>query len=155
MPEQEPFSLNFQNAGYSTTNFLINARSNLLLYAIHFCLVPLFALLFYCMAKFCPNKHKKAKNYLFWNGSIRLFITNYLNLLLLSLLNIKEINNNEEYTDQQSKGVIASNCMSIITLAHCILLPIFVSVYYIYNDHRIDDQEFNDKVGSFIEGAKR
>ena len=95
--------------------------------------------------------HKKAKNYLFWNGSIRLFITNYLNLLLLSLLNIKEINNN----DQQSKGVIASNCMSIITLAHCILLPIIISVYYIYNDHRINDQEFNDKVGTFIAGAKR
>ena len=155
MPEQEPYSLNFQIAGYSTTNFLINARSNLLLYAIQFFLVLFFVLLFYCMAKLCPNKQKKAKNYLFWNGSIRLFISNYLNLLLLSLLNIKEINNNEEHNDQQSKGVTASNCISIITLAHCIFVPIFISVYYIYNDHRIDDQEFNDKVGSFIEGAKR
>ena len=55
VPEQEPYSLNFQNAGYDTTIFLLNARSNILLYMIQFSLVILFALFFYCMARCCPN----------------------------------------------------------------------------------------------------
>ena len=102
------------------------------------------------MAKCCPNKMKKAKNYLFWNGSIRLFITNYINVLLLSLLNLIGINDNSEYNDNNYDGVVASNWFSIIFFVHCIVVPIVLSLYYYHNEHRIKDKDFDDKVGSLI-----
>ena len=56
------------------------------------------------MAKCCPNKWNKPKNFLFWNGTIRLFISNYLNVLLLSLLNLVQINERSEYKDTDFKA---------------------------------------------------
>ena len=107
------------------------------------------------MARCCPNKLNKPKNFLFWNGTIRMFISNYLNVLLLSLLNLVQINGRSEYKDNDFKGLIVSNVLSVIFFSHCILVPIGLSLYYYHNDHRIKDKDFNDKVGSFIEGTKR
>ena len=107
------------------------------------------------MANYCPNKLNKAKNFLFWNGTIRMFISNYLNLLLLSLLNLVQINDRSEYKDNDFKVLIASNVLSGIFFSHCIVVPIALSIYYYSNNHRIKDKDFNEKVGSFIEGTKR
>ena len=155
MPEKEPYSLNFQNASYDTTIFLINAHSNLLLYAVHFCLVVLFLLLLYCMVKCCPNLLRKTKNFLFWNGTIRLFIVNYLNILLLSLFNLKETQNSAEYFENEFKSVVASNWLSGILLANSILVPVGLSIYFYCNELRLNDGDFNNKVCTFIEGATK
>ena len=155
VPEQEPFSLNFQNAGYSTTLFLVNAKSSLFLYAIQLFLVFLFALLLYVMAKYCPNQLNKAKRYLLWNGTIRIFIANYLNICMFSLLNLKEAYISAEFQENEFKSVEASNWLSGIFLASCILVPIGVSIYYCFNSHRLNNRDFNNKVGTFIAGANR
>ena len=51
--------------------------------------------------------------------------------------------------------MVASNWLSGIFLAHCILVPIFITIYYNLNSQKINDKDFNDKVGSFVEGANR
>ena len=146
VPEQEPYSLNFQNAGYSSTLFFINARANLLLYAIQFSLVILFVAQLYCMKKCCP-RFKTPQNFLFWNGSIRLFITSYLQVLLLSLLNLKVIAVRKDDKDLEFDSVVISDWFSVVFFSHCILIPTGVSVYYYLNNHRINNKQFHEKVG--------
>ena len=92
------------------------------------------------MVKYCPNKLKRAKNYLFWNGTIRLFIANYLNVVLLSLLNLKVLDIKSMFKDDQFESIVASNWLSIIFFSLCILVPIGVSIYYYLNDHRINEK---------------
>ena len=86
MPEIEPTTVNFQTAGYTTTLFLANANSTLFCYALQCVLiVPLLILCIF--RRFCPRIFKKLQNFLFWNGSIRLFIISYPVIVLSSMLN--------------------------------------------------------------------
>ena len=46
IPEQDPLSLNFMNAGYETILFLSNASSFIFNYAVHITLIVFFPLSF-------------------------------------------------------------------------------------------------------------
>ena len=82
-------------------------------------------------------------------------MANYLNVLLFSLLSIKEIYGRTDHEDDNFEGVVASLWLSVVFLFQSIFVPVIISIYYLRNNHRIKDKDFNEKVGSFIEGSKR
>jgi len=82
LPEQDPYSLNFQNAGYKTTLMFYNAASMLFNFSVHLSAIFLLLVL-YLLARCCPRANRwreKVQYYLFWNGSIRLFMEAYMDL---------------------------------------------------------------------------
>ena len=90
VPESEPFSINFQNAGYESSLALVNASSFLFNFTLHFSLVLGFLVL-PLLVKCRPKMRGHAKtlsNYLFWNGTIRIYIEAYLDLMMPAMLNI-------------------------------------------------------------------
>ena len=92
LPEKDPYSLNFQNAGYRTTLLLFNAASMIFNFGLHFSVI-LVLIFVYLMARCCAcaaRLHTRVQYYLFWNGSIRLFMEAYMEFALFALMNIHE-----------------------------------------------------------------
>ena len=135
IPEQTPFSLSFQAAGYTDSLFMTNARTIILLYFLQFSLmIPLCIL-----QKFktrCPNKARKAHDFVFFNGSIRLFISSFLNILIFAMMNIQQMVAGLE-GDIDFWSVILSNWLSIIFLLHCFIIPIAIIAYVWHNSERL------------------
>ena len=79
LPEEEPYSLSFANCGYESTYFLSNMGFPIFIIYSHLILVPLYLILLY-VSHYIP-RIKWISNYLgtylFWNGSIRLYIELY------------------------------------------------------------------------------
>ena len=72
------------------------------------------------------GKHKtKLTNYLFSNGSIRLFMEAYLELCLFSMLNINEIR-----WDLPFPAVEFSNLISVICFFSVLLVPFILLIYF-------------------------
>ena len=90
IPEQAPFSLSFLSAGFMTTLFIKNSHIGILFYLLQSILIVPWLILTKFKGR-CPTKARKLQNYLFWNGSIRLFITQYLNFALFSMLNLHQM----------------------------------------------------------------
>ena len=74
-------------------------------------------------------------------------------MLLFSLLNINEMNDQDDL-DRKFKSVAASNWLSIIFFASTFVVPIMLTNYFRRNRSRLKDEEFLDKVGKYIEGAR-
>ena len=53
-PEEDPFSINFQSAGYTSSLFLLNGQEILSNFSVHFCFIGL--LLLVCLIKKCCPK---------------------------------------------------------------------------------------------------
>ena len=70
-----------------------NASSFLLNSMLHFSLVAVLIILYVVGARFSRVKTFRTKicSYLFWNGSIRLFMEGFLDFALFSMLNLSEI----------------------------------------------------------------
>ena len=79
LPETDPFSLSFANCGYESNYFISNMGFQIYIIWAHLALVPLYLLLLY-VSSYAP-KIKRLSNYigtyLFWNGTIRLYIELY------------------------------------------------------------------------------
>ena len=60
---------------------------------LHFSLVAVLIILYVVGARFSRVKtfSTKIRSYLFWNGSIRLFMEGFLDFALFSMLNLSEI----------------------------------------------------------------
>ena len=143
VPEQLPRSLNFQIAGYTTFIFIMNAYSDILLYAIMIILMILFLMIYIlinkCCYKSCYNKVGKIQNFFFWNGSIRLFISSYLQTLLFSMLNLHEMSRGEDQPDKDFEVVQISNILCVTFFVLCFLTPVGIMIYLRYNRHRLTD----------------
>ena len=147
IPEMEPFSLNFQMAGYDTSLYLVNGAAFIALIVFHFCLIVLFGVLFTCANKCrCAQKLKASlRAYLLWNGLIRLLIETFLELCVLSLLNIDEL--------QWYEGlnfVRFSNYTAIITIVVCVLMPAVIIIIACKHKGSWKEESFSGKYGSFF-----
>ena len=124
LPEQDPYSLNFQNAGYITTLIIYNAASMIFNFSVHFSLITILLIL-YLITRCCKRLTKARdwmKYYLFWNGSIRLFMEAYLELVLFALLNVSEV----DWAYPGLKSIRASNYSSYVILGLCCTLPLLL-----------------------------
>lgn len=81
-PEDEAGS-KFALYDYKSDLFIENMGFNLLMQAFYVALV-IFRMLIPC----CMTLRKKLASHLFWNGPIRLFMELYIEMVLLSLLNL-------------------------------------------------------------------
>ena len=151
VPEQEPKSLAFQNAGYDTSLFVQNSSSFLAVYIFHFSQIVLIVLLKFCCCKTLSRvKSFKSNlvNHLFWNGSIRLYIEAYMDLCLFSAINLVEM--------EWPEGihiVTISNYLTYIAFGLCGALPIVLTIYVCCYKTEWRSKKFKNKAGTLIEGT--
>ena len=91
---------------------------------------------------------QKVQIYLFWNGSIRLFMEAFLDFALFSMLNISQI--------QWIAGlasVEASNVLSYIIFTLCALVPIILCVFAFCKRKNLSDEQFTETYGAFLDGT--
>ena len=92
----------------------------------------------------------KVKNFLYWNGTLRILLELYLELLFAAAINVYL------YDSKDGKiypGIYLSNVTAFIVLGICTLLPIFIIFKYWWNAHLWEDKKFKAKWGSVLEGT--
>ena len=103
------------------------------------------------LTKLCPKFEKVAnpvKNFLFWGGTMRFFIESYLQITLLTLLNLKEYE-----WDNLVSIITLSDALAIISLVVVILLPVALIIFFACNLTKWRDEEFARRHGAFLDGA--
>ena len=126
-PEEDPYSLNFQECGIESSLFLLNMGFPLYILLGHACLIVLYLILYFtnlmlksrCLGKIVIY----LSTYLFFNGLIRLYMEIYLGMALASVLNMHT-------ADWQSpfKWVAISNYSGLVALILITSLPILVLI---------------------------
>ena len=101
----------------------------------------------------CCSRLKKLRNklsnFVFWNGTIRIFLEVYLELFLFSLMDIavmESLRENEE--------VKKSNQIALVTMLISVASPIFLLTYFCRRRDQVQRESFLNRVGSFVEGTK-
>ena len=151
IPEMDPQSLNFQNAGYDTTLFILNASSFIVIYALQLSLLPLI-LLVWGMEKICKCARRirnKLEAIVFWNSSIRVFMSGYIDICLFSMINIAEI-----LWIEGLDIVKASNIMSYSMVIICSLVPFVLLGHAFLRRKDFQKPSFMKRVGTWIDGMK-
>ena len=95
------------------------------------------------------GKRDKLKNYLFSNGTLRIYMLAYLNLTLFSSLNISEMK-----WISGLPPVNASNVISILVFTSTIIVPPGILVFFWWKRNDWDSDELKAKVGTFLEGTR-
>ena len=106
VPEMDPFSLNFQTAGFDTTLFMINSANwSIMITAFTLAHILGIIILSALSRKFTKtlDLRVKIRNNLLWSGSIRLFMEAYAELCLTAALHL-----NSEILDVSFGSVISS-----------------------------------------------
>ena len=108
-----------------------------------FALLVVLYLCFYCLKAL----RRRLSASLFWNGLIRLFMEVYLESVLLSIHNLKNI------VWQDSSLHIASNILAIVFVLVFCLLPLFLLYFFSKYKEIWHTKEFKDKYGTLIESS--
>ena len=127
IPEMEAISLNFKNYGFENNLFIPSLKTLFYLLVGHMTLLLPHLLLFLLAKKFkrIESWRDKLSHYLYFNGTLRIFMESYLDLLLCALLNIKDLDWSNNFA-----MVTASNCFAIFTAVVCFIMPIFMMIQY-------------------------
>ena len=118
---------------------------------LHFAFIPILILLpilSRCIPKIKP-KIAPMQNYLFWNGTIRLFMEAYLEFCLFALLNISALS-----WPEGLECVELSNWLAIVLVALTIAIPIWLGFMMCHNRKRWSDEDYSAKYGSYLDGMK-
>ena len=97
LPEEEPYSLNFQMCGIESLLFVLNAGFPLYVIHAYIALVVVYILLtlakkiFKCKCKCLTKMVECLGSYLLWNSLIRLYMELYQDLSLISALNMHQV----------------------------------------------------------------
>ena len=79
---------------------------------------------------------------------MRFFIESYMQITLLTLLNLKEYE-----WDTLVTITALSNVLAIISLVVVILLPVALTIFFACNMAKWRDEQFTRRNGAFLEGA--
>lgn len=90
----------------------------------------------------------KLQYYLFWNGTIRIFMEGYLDFTLMSLLNLRDI-----FWDDSLISVTICNYFAIVMMSLCVIIPVVLFLYLDCNISRWSDDEFKKSYGTLLEGT--
>lgn len=125
IPEMDPISINFQNGGYE--NNLMIPNLGCLFYTLlgHIPLILVQICILLLAKKFVNFEwlNKKVANYLYFNGSMRIFIEAYMDLVLCALLNVKDLDWSHDFS-----MVTASNYLAITVLSLSCCIPILMVI---------------------------
>ena len=150
-PEQDPYSINFQNAGYINSAFLYNGRSHCLNFSFFFAC----GLIFYPLLLFASYKCEKAgklkhklSTMIAFSTTTRIFVESYLDLMIQSALNVKELQWPEGLL-----GIFVSNYIGIIVFCLCWLVPPSLVLYACLTSKRWGDEKYMERHGTILEGS--
>lgn len=87
--------------------------------------------------------------FIFWNGSIRIFLELFLELYLFSLLNLAELEG-----DSENEAIEASNKIALASFVFANVIPIIIIIYFFSRRGSWQRDNFLDRVGTFVEGTK-
>ena len=143
----DSISLNFQNAGFDGPLVIHNLRMMFYVFLLHIVALFLMILLILCAKKSQKIKKvkDKASSYLFWNGTIRFLLANYLDFCMFSFINL-------HYVDWRGQFTILTICnyTSIALSSIVCIFPIFALIFYSIKIASWSDEEFNDKYGELM-----
>ena len=117
---------NFESAGYDSSFLVLNLELSFYSICFHVCLFVLYWAL-RLLQKACPKVKKandKLGDYLFWNGTLRLFMELYMEVTLLTLFNLKVID-----WETGFKAVFFNNLFVIIMTGAVLVVPIILLIF--------------------------
>lgn len=153
VPESDPFSLNFRNAGYTSSLFVLNAQDYLFNISVQVCLSLILLIIVIAAMQF-PKLIKlrdTIEAFIFSNGSIRLLMLAYLNLVTFSLLTISEVGWDTAELQVTRLSLILAYVFFVLTA----LIPIIFFVHFCRHRARWNtDPDFKSRYGTFLAGYK-
>ena len=88
VPEDTPFSFNFQQAGYDSNLLLINGSSFFLICLLQVCIFVVWLIMLPLRCQCIQTKRLKLSKYVFGGGTSRIFIESYADFSLFAILNV-------------------------------------------------------------------
>ena len=164
LPELPPVSLNFQSFGYNTSLFLINDE-NLIQCTLILAIAILVFIILAIQVKLCkPCAAKCARDRscfsrvfeildkktlqlgqaIFLSVTVRIFLEIYLDIVLLSAMNLNRI------TWLDFRSVKISNIMSIMTVILVSIAPLALFLSILHQRNQWDDSKFQRRAGSLL-----
>ena len=130
IPEMDAISLNFQNEGY-LNNLVVPSLGTLfyiLLAQISLVAVHLLLHIISRCIKLADKVTNKVARYLYFNGTIRLLMESYMDLVMFALINIKDLDWSGDFF-----FVTLNNWISISLLGILIVFPFLIVIVYVRN----------------------
>ena len=116
-------------------------------------LVPIYLLLLY--ASVYATKLKRISNYigtyLFWNGSIRMYIELYQDFTLNSSLNMHTLEYESPFEDVRNSNIYAFTTFALV----CTIPLIFFLPHYCCKKSKWFDADFELRYGALLEGTDK
>ena len=144
LPEEEAYSVQFEQSGYESLLLIENLGMGK--YIIYINLV--LAILFLPCFAFNNCCSRGVTSYFYLNGLIKLFIEAYQELVLLAALNYMTADWNSPFP-----AIQYSNKLSEAIIVLVIFLPIFFLVFYSCMHKRWDNEAFQGRYGSYLDGT--
>ena len=149
-PEAEPYSFSFMQAGFDST-FMIPGMQTSFYITLGICALVVLHGILVIFKQSVPKVRRvttKISTYLYWNGLIRFIMEIYLDVGINAILNLQTFYWNTAFT-----ALTFSNILAILFLVILGIAPIFLLIFYAINLVRWNDQEFQGKFNSFIQGT--
>ena len=148
-PEIDPFSLSFETVGIESTLFLQNIGFIMVMILVHVLIMIMHALM-HGPRNCCPcsqKVHKKLGTYLYYNGLQRFYMEIYMDLALLSILNLHMADWETEFIAEKISNYLSGFVFFLV----CLFPPIFL-VFFCFNKPRFNSKRFQKKSGAVLEG---
>jgi len=143
-------SANFDAVGFGTTLFLNNLGTIFFLLLL-FPLLMLIAKLMKCFKKyqFIRLQIKKIERFVYWSGTLRIFLESYTILAICAFINFTDLTWN-------GFGYTFMSVCAISAMAFCMIFPFAVigALYKNYDKIKEGDEEFEETYGALWEGIK-
>ena len=140
MPESEPYNVNYAMFNYDSELFVENMGSRL--WIIFFYLA---ALLFYVTVHRIMVLKKRLDQYVVWNGMVRLLAEVYFEALMLSAMNLRTVDWDDQYSFTKYSNILS--VISIVALIALLFLLLFV--YFIKRD-KWSEKKFKQRYGTLL-----
>ena len=150
-PQEDPLNLNFEILEYGSTYAVPNLGTIFFMFIFFVLLALINVVLFFIGAdqRNARKHHANLSKFLYWKGSVRFIIESYMEILLATCINIALYNRESEYV-----GVSFSNYFTIVLFTIAVGLPIWVIIFFLFNIHKWEDEEFEERHGAVLEGTR-
>ena len=155
LPAQEPYSESFDASGYSYLYAVENFGTGTL--TIHLCIISAVVVLILTRINTSVSNHIikhpkfiKFKNGLFFGGTLRFLFEGYLELTASVCIGLLTMN----WSETSSFSIMYCNFFTVLIGIALIALPFYILVYYFRNIQTLDDEEFQERLGTLLDDLK-
>ena len=150
-PQEDPFNLNFELLDFKSIYAVPNLGTIFFMFLTFILLVPVSCLIT-CWAfklRELRKYDKQLKEFLMWGGTVRFLMESYMELLLAACLNVLMFDNTSGYI-----GVAFSNYYALFFFVITVGFPIWIILFYLLKIDQWEDEEFERKWGTVLEGTR-